>query len=133
MSDEELSREIGRIRVIARSTPVIKMRGECSEAQGNVVVVTGDGINDAPAIKNADVGIAMGIAGTEVSKEASDIVMLDDLFATIVKAVTAGGIHQNFQRFIQFQLTVNLSSVVAAAPRCSVVWPRRSPHCSCCG
>ena len=80
MSDEELSREIGHIRVIARSTPAIKMRVvNALKAQGNVVAVTGDGIDDAPAIKNADVGIAMGIAGTEVSKEASDIVMLDDI------------------------------------------------------
>lgn len=80
---------------------------------GNVVAVTGDGINDAPAIKNADVGVAMGISGTEVSKEASDIVLLDDSFSTIVKAVHWGrGIYENFQRFIQFQLTVNLSSVI---------------------
>lgn len=114
MSDEELAKCLPQIQVIARSTPVIKMRVvNALKAQGNVVAVTGDGINDAPAIKNADVGIAMGISGTEVSKEASDIVLLDDSFATIVKAVQWGrGIYENFQRFIQFQLTVNLSSVI---------------------
>nr|WP_276324591.1 cation-translocating P-type ATPase [Eubacterium callanderi] len=99
---------------MARSTPVVKMRVvNALKKMGNVVAVTGDGINDAPAIKNADVGIAMGITGTEVSKEASDIVLLDDSFSTIVKAVQWGrGIYENFQRFIQFQLTVNLSSVI---------------------
>ena len=114
LSDEALKKRLPEIRVIARSTPVIKMRVvNALKACGNVVAVTGDGINDAPAIKNADVGIAMGISGTEVSKEASDIVLLDDSFSTIVKAVQWGrGIYDNFQRFIQFQLTVNLSSVV---------------------
>lgn len=114
MSDEELKKALPDVRVIARSTPLIKMRVvKALKALGHVVAVTGDGINDAPAIKNADVGIAMGVSGTEVSKEAGDIVLLDDSFATIVKAVHWGrGIYENFQRFLQFQLTVNLSSVV---------------------
>lgn len=114
LSDDELAKILPKIRVIARSTPSIKMRVvNTLKKLGDVVAVTGDGINDAPAIKDADVGIAMGISGTEVSKEASDIVLLDDSFSTIIKAVQWGrGIYENFQRFIQFQLTVNLSSVV---------------------
>ena len=114
LDDKALTELLPRIRVIARSTPGIKMRiVNLLKKQGNVVAVTGDGINDAPAIKNADVGIAMGISGTEVSKEAADIVLLDDSFATIVKAIHWGrGIYKNFQRFIQFQLTVNVSSVL---------------------
>ncbi|MCC8016467.1 MAG: calcium-translocating P-type ATPase, PMCA-type, partial [Clostridiales bacterium] len=114
MSDDELSERLPKISVIARSTPTVKMRiVKLLKQSGNVVAVTGDGINDAPALKNADVGIAMGISGTEVSKEASDIVLLDDSFATIVKAVEWGrNIYENFKRFISFQLTVNLASVV---------------------
>lgn len=114
MSDSELSNKLDSICVIARSTPSIKMRVvKLLKAKGNVVAVTGDGINDAPALKNADVGIAMGISGTEVSKEASDIVLLDDSFATIIKAVEWGrNIFENFKRFICFQLTVNFASVV---------------------
>ncbi len=114
LSDEELLDRLKNIRVIARSTPAVKMRVvKLLKGAGNVVAVTGDGINDAPALKNADVGIAMGISGTEVSKEASDVVLLDDSFATIVKAVEWGrNIYENFKRFITFQLTVNLSSVI---------------------
>ncbi|MDF2987647.1 MAG: putative calcium-transporting ATPase [Eubacterium sp.] len=114
LSDDELAEMLPKISVIARSTPTIKMRiVKQLRAQGSVVAVTGDGINDAPALKNADVGIAMGISGTEVSKEASDIVLLDDSFSTIVKAIAWGrGIYENFKRFIQFQLTVNVSSVI---------------------
>jgi len=114
LSDSELLDMLPQISVIARSTPSIKMRiVQLLKSQGDVVAVTGDGINDAPALKNADVGIAMGISGTEVSKEASDIVLLDDSFSTIAKAVAWGrGIYENFKRFIQFQLTVNVSSVI---------------------
>ncbi len=114
MSDEELSSKLDKICVIARSTPTVKMRVvKLLKAKGEVVAVTGDGINDAPALKNADVGIAMGISGTEVSKEASDIVLVDDSFTTIVKAVEWGrNIYENFKRLISFQLTVNIASVI---------------------
>ncbi|MDE5603162.1 MAG: calcium-translocating P-type ATPase, PMCA-type [Helicobacter sp.] len=114
MTKEQLLQNLPKIKIIARSTPSIKMKiVNILKSMGNVVALTGDGINDAPALKNADVGIAMGISGSEVSKEASDIILLNDSFATIVKAIEWGrGIYQNFQRFIQFQLIVNCSSVL---------------------
>lgn len=114
MSDEQLKKVVANVKVVARSTPMTKLRiVKILKELNYVVAVTGDGINDAPAIKNADVGIAMGIAGTEVSKEASDIVLIDDSFSTIVTSVHWGrGIYENFQRFILFQLTVNLSAVL---------------------
>ncbi len=121
MSDENWHRHLKRSRLLPEA-PLVKMRVvKALKAQGNVVAVTGDGINDAPAIKNADVGIAMGIAGTEVTKQVSDIVLLDDsFFSTIMKAVQWGrAIYENFKLLIQFQLTVNVSSVVVVV--CSIL------------
>lgn len=113
LDDDAFAKIIPSVRVIARSTPSVKLRVvNTLRRQGNVVAVTGDGINDAPAIRHADVGVAMGITGTEVTKEACDILLLDDSFTTIVRAIQWGrGIYENFQRFIVFQLTVNLSAV----------------------
>lgn len=116
LSDEELREEIKTISIVARSKPDTKMRiVEALQSNGEVVAVTGDGINDAPALTKADVGIAMGIAGTEVSKNAADIILTDDSFGTIVKGIKWGrGIYENFQRFIQFQITVNIIAFLTA-------------------
>ena len=116
LTDEELQEQIKKISIVARSKPDTKMRVVSALQQnGEVVAVTGDGINDAPALHKADVGIAMGIAGTEVSKSASDIILTDDSFSTIVRGVQWGrGIYENFQRFIQFQLTVNIIAFLIA-------------------
>ncbi len=114
LSDIELKKILPKIKVIARSTPILKLRiVKLLKELGEVVAVTGDGINDAPAIKHADVGISMGITGSEITKEASDIVLLDDSFSTIVKAIAFGrNVYKNLQRFILFQLSVNLSALI---------------------
>ncbi|MBE5764429.1 MAG: calcium-translocating P-type ATPase, PMCA-type [Clostridiales bacterium] len=112
MSDKELIEKLPRLTVIARSTPEIKLKiVNTLKKMGEIVAVTGDGVNDAPAVKNADIGISMG-SGSEITKEASDIILLDNSFSVIVKAVAFGrNIYRNFQRFIFFQLTVNFSAV----------------------
>ncbi len=114
LSDSDLIERLEKITVIARSTPLTKLRVvKALKQAGEVVAVTGDGINDAPAIKQADVGFAMGITGAEITKEASDIILLNDSFATVVRAIEFGrSVYQNLQRFIIFQLTVNLSAVL---------------------
>ena len=116
LSDEELREEINDISIVARSKPETKMRiVQALQSNSEVVAVTGDGINDAPALSKADVGISMGISGTEVSKNASDIILTDDSFNTIVDGIKWGrGIYENFQRFIQFQLTINIVAFVIA-------------------
>lgn len=114
LSDEDLKRELPGMRILARAKPLDKLRlVRLLQDLGETVAVTGDGTNDAPALKRADVGLAMGIAGTEVAKEASKIVLLDDAFATIVLAVRWGrSLSENIQRFLQFQLTINFSALL---------------------
>jgi len=101
---------------LVRSTPADKFRlVNCLRAAGEVVAVTGDGTNDAPALSAADVGLAMGITGTEVAKQAADIIILDDNFASIVKSVMWGRcVYDNIRKFLQFQLTVNVVALLVA-------------------
>ena len=114
LSDDALVETIPRLKVVARSTPMDKLRlVKAMHKQGEVVAMTGDGTNDAPALKNADVGISMGITGTEVAKEASDVVLIDDNFTSIVTGVRWGRtLYQNIQRFLLFQLTVNVVALL---------------------
>lgn len=111
---EERREKVDKICVMARSSPFDKLlMVECLRQKGHVVAVTGDGTNDAPALKEADVGLSMGIQGTEVAKESSDIVILDDNFASVATVLRWGRcVYANIQKFIQFQLTVNAAALV---------------------
>ncbi len=114
LDDRELRRVIGRVQVFARVSPLHKLRiVRALKQRGEVVAMTGDGINDAPAVKEADIGIAMGLTGTDVTREAASLILADDNFSTIVAAVEEGrSIYGNIRKFIRFMLGCNTGEVL---------------------
>ncbi len=114
MTDEQLEREAEHTSVFARVSPADKLRiVRAYKKSGNIVTMSGDGVNDAPAVKEADIGVAMGITGTDVTRQAADMVLLDDNFATLVSAVEQGrGIYENIRKFVRYLLSCNIGEVL---------------------
>ncbi len=114
MSDSELESIIDKVTVYARVNPADKLRiVRAFKKHGEIVTMTGDGVNDAPAIKEASIGVAMGVTGTDVTKQAADVVLLDDNFATLVSAVEQGrGIYANIRKFVRYLLSCNIGEVL---------------------
>ena len=117
MSEDELAQVIDRVTVFYRMSPEHKVNiVRAFHRRGNVVAMTGDGVNDAPALKTADIGIAMGIAGTDVAKEAAKMILVDDNFATIISAIEEGkSIYNNIKNFLRFQLTTSIATLSLVA------------------
>lgn len=132
LTDEELAGRLGQVRVFARVSPAQKVRiVDGFKARGEIVAMTGDGVNDAPSLKRADIGIAMGKNGTDVARQAADMILTDDNFATIRRAIEEGrGVYENIRKSVIFLLSSNLGEIITMflAVVCGLAAPLKSSH-----